>query len=419
MLATPIKKRLTIQEVVFNRTQRLYKFPRWQRHERKKKNNDYIEFRNELIESVFKNIDIPKIYLYSEPDGTYYYVIDGGHRIRTLDSFMNGETTVKLDDVIYFYKPSPFNDGPTTKKHESIKYFDEEQKDIFNSFKLDVVIYENISELNARDIFNKLNHQKPLTIAECINSFSSPFVDMILRIADVKYSIQNIDGDDIVTLYSEIMKTRKIDHHEYLTDFIALFSVIYYSNNSTSRINKNIYYEAGKNSLAFVKKIGVDDKVLKLEQEFINSLKRLFECILYIQNELPTDLKWKPKMGEIVGIHMIINDDYKSKSVIETITKVKPYMFKCFFFSVQKTAQMKREKILYSMAADGEIAYNEVSKEIIEYNRKLMKDFNNDGLIRAWGTTSQKNTAPLLIRKYLKQVIDSTVLQEKYSPNLL
>ena len=220
----------------------------------------------------------------------------------------------------------------------------------------------------------------------------------------------------IMNLYKDITVSRKIDHHEYLTDFVALFSVLHFTR---EEYTKNGYYEAGKKSLKFVKEeMGAEIINSEVEDEFIKSLERLFEAITYVQQELPVMLKWKPRMGEIMGFHMVINDLHKTSDVSEIMKKISPYIIKSLIFNDRNTEQKKTEALMLSMAVDGNIEYDDISNNIIKYNEELLIDLKNDHLIRSWGETNQKNKAPILISSYLEKVIKDKKLQDKYSNHL-
>ena len=67
-------------------------FPKWQREDCW--NDDY---RTTLIESILLCSDLPKIYLSKQPDGRFY-LLDGGHRTRTIKDFMDNNYYIIIDD---------------------------------------------------------------------------------------------------------------------------------------------------------------------------------------------------------------------------------------------------------------------------------------------------------------------------------
>ena len=73
-------------------------FPEWQREDCWKDN-----YKKELISSIFKGIDLPKIYLGDISDKDTVYIIDGGHRSRAISEFMKNEFSIVIDDIEIFY----------------------------------------------------------------------------------------------------------------------------------------------------------------------------------------------------------------------------------------------------------------------------------------------------------------------------
>ena len=72
-------------------------FPKWQRDDCW---DD--EYRVTLIESIMQKTDLPKIYLSKKVNGEFY-LIDGGHRTRTISSYMKNMFAITIDDDKVFY----------------------------------------------------------------------------------------------------------------------------------------------------------------------------------------------------------------------------------------------------------------------------------------------------------------------------
>lgn len=124
-----------------------------------------------LIDSIIRQIDIPKIYLRQLPPSSpfKYEIIDGQQRMRTIWEFMdvngNGfELSDECDDIIvdgrkYDISGCKYNEIPT-----------EVDIDRIQKYTLDVVIIQNATEDEIADLFYRLNNGTPLSPAEVRNS---------------------------------------------------------------------------------------------------------------------------------------------------------------------------------------------------------------------------------------------------------
>lgn len=120
-----------------------------------------------LIDSILRNIDIPKIYLREIKNGEYQYeVIDGQQRMRAIWDFLNnllplsGEAEeIEIRGKIYEASEKLYEELESTIKTDRI-----------HRYNLNVVIVSDATEDEIADLFYRLNNGKPLNPAEVRNS---------------------------------------------------------------------------------------------------------------------------------------------------------------------------------------------------------------------------------------------------------
>lgn len=112
-----------------------------------------------LIDSIFKDIDIPKIYLAFFSDENKYECIDGKQRINSILNFRNGDLKLESGERI-----SAFTD---TK--------------IFFEYKLAVSILIDPDPSEIQTMFYRLNIGKPLNGGELINAMPGDMRDFIFK----------------------------------------------------------------------------------------------------------------------------------------------------------------------------------------------------------------------------------------------
>lgn len=123
-----------------------------------------------LIDTILKDLDIPKIYLGKLGDRDYE-IVDGQQRISTVQEFHDGE--FKLDGEINGYDV----DG---------QYFDdlsEDQIRQFNDFKIHTVVLEDFTDEDIRAMFRKLQRGQPLNWREKLNAYPGSIVPLTRELA--------------------------------------------------------------------------------------------------------------------------------------------------------------------------------------------------------------------------------------------
>lgn len=130
----------------------------------------------ELLDSILKNIDIPKLYLVKTRDGESfdYECIDGKQRMSTLLSF---------------YKPDAGDDGPLTVRVAGDKFtyrqLQEEHPKLsakIDAFELTLVVYAVIDDEEfIREIFRRLQLGVRLNSGELLNSLTGGIRDFVFK----------------------------------------------------------------------------------------------------------------------------------------------------------------------------------------------------------------------------------------------
>jgi hypothetical protein len=166
-------KSISIQSHVANFKCSRLSMPAWQRNGQKIWQGEY---KSDLIESIMYGIDIPKIYLgvlHSEGPRGKPLIIDGGHRTRCLTAFMANIFPWEYKKEKIFYSEITGNE---TRSSRVMTY---EERGYFDNYQLTLVTYTDITEKQARTIFNRLQNAAPMAMADVVNSFESDLVEYL------------------------------------------------------------------------------------------------------------------------------------------------------------------------------------------------------------------------------------------------
>jgi hypothetical protein len=109
-----------------------------------------------LIDSLFAEYDIPKVYFHNKKDGdkTFYDVVDGQQRLKAILGFMNDEFPLSKDS-----RP-----GLSNKKYSDL---DVEDRIQFDMFTVDICFLQSgYDEDDINDMFLRLQFGTPLNAAE-------------------------------------------------------------------------------------------------------------------------------------------------------------------------------------------------------------------------------------------------------------
>lgn len=153
---------ITIKEM----TAMIIALPKWQRED------TWTElYRIELICSILRNHDLPKFYFAKIIGSGNRYLIDGGHRYRTIKKFINNEFYICIDGMCVYYNKEELDSNSRNLTEIERGYFD--------NYELSFTEYIDIEEKEARDIFNKLQNHCPMSIPDMINSMETHLIDYL------------------------------------------------------------------------------------------------------------------------------------------------------------------------------------------------------------------------------------------------
>ena len=153
-----------------------------------------------LIDTIFRNYDIPKIYLRKLPGGLEFEhgVADGQQRLRAIWDF--------LDDKFSISKESDPFDNFGDLKGKKYSKLSSDVQDSFCDFGLTIVEIFDASDIEIRDLFLRLQEGVSLNPAEKRNAFVGGMRDFIAELAAVphpvlpltKISNKRYDWDDLL-----------------------------------------------------------------------------------------------------------------------------------------------------------------------------------------------------------------------------
>jgi len=127
-----------------------------------------------LIDSILRDYDIPKIYLHKVDNDTYD-VVDGQQRIRAIWSFYDNEFALAKDaDAVNGHEVA-------NKKYDEL---DPDVTDIIDIYNLDLVILDDISDDEIREMFLRLQNGTSLKAQEKRNAIPGKMRDFVKSIAN-------------------------------------------------------------------------------------------------------------------------------------------------------------------------------------------------------------------------------------------
>lgn len=128
-----------------------------------------------LIDTILRNLDIPKFYLRDLTDGQYETeVVDGQQRLRAIWGFRKGEFSLAKD-------ADPVNGVEVSGL--SYDNLPEDLKDAFDSYSLDIVILQDCSLEEVEEMFVRLQNGSTLRAAEKRNALPGQMKYFIRKVA--------------------------------------------------------------------------------------------------------------------------------------------------------------------------------------------------------------------------------------------
>jgi len=226
---------MSVVDYIRNFRMNHYHLPTWQRGQQKIWTDEY---RGMLVSSILRGIDVPKVYI-GKIIGAESVIIDGGHRTRALRDFMDNQYGVEVGEERVFYSDM---EGPSEVRGRRV--MTEDERSVIRDFKLTIVTYDEITEKEARMIFNRLQNAAPMTMPDIVNSWESPLVDYLRSLEN-----QVFRGSTLYQHFENIKSLPKPENNEFLYHCLSWFTIINPAEESseTDQVNAMKYLEKGKN----------------------------------------------------------------------------------------------------------------------------------------------------------------------------
>lgn len=305
-------------------TSNKFMVPEWQRHDRWP-----ISWRIKLIESILLNSDIPKLYITNIKNTDINYLIDGGHRLRSIHAYINNCFPIEIDDDEVYYSKHPRPETPNSR------IMNNTELEIFNNYKLSITSYSNLTEKEARTKFNELQNSQPMTISDVINSHQSDLVDYLRT-----YSSNITHPDCYISKKMHELTSFPYKKNNYnISDVLYRMAALY-----TILFPLRLYYgidEKSKYSMcSVVQGNTIDSPCLKYikdhtdlisesdKQQFSESVLNLIELLI----------KWK-NVNKINLSLAIVNSLYHSKHYITNFSENK---FLDFIIKINEFNELKK-----------------------------------------------------------------------------
>ncbi len=213
------------------------------------------------IKSILENKPIGTFIFNINKKTNKYYILDGQHRINSIDKFYNGLIGVLINDVYIFYnKNTQYAQKLKEKTNKKIIELDEldeldeidnEWKKIFLETKIYIKEYQNLTENEMSDIINSINEGVKNDNVKNINNNifdKEKFYDQCSDIIfNKKYIELEISKKEILKKYIGYIGTI-IDNFDTFVDnndykLLNIKHVIRYHNNITNKNNHNLIIE--------------------------------------------------------------------------------------------------------------------------------------------------------------------------------
>ena len=233
------------------------------------------DYQKSLINSILNGIDIPKIYIGQIINTDIETIMDGGHRTRSINGFMNNNFSIKIEEQDVFY------DKQIDQSTRNTRILNNAEKRRFLTFELTVTTYINITEKDCRMIFNILQNAQPMSVPDVINSHQSNLVDYLRHISN-NYIIDGISLKDII-IQKKILKNVK--NSELLYQLASWFTILNPILNGEDDVEEEIamkYLEKGK-----TRDSKCLDYVKKYTDDITEDIKNNFEEMVIFLMEYP------------------------------------------------------------------------------------------------------------------------------------
>lgn len=286
-----------------------YTLPIWQRQDCWGKTN----FRKSLIESIMMGIDLPKIYI-GDIDGLGKVIIDGGHRTRAINAYLNNEYPISVNGNMVYY-----SECPTTTR--DMRVMTTVENEYINSYKITVCLYESLQESMGRKIFNKLQNAVPMSVPDVVGSFESPLVDTLRE--TLNYEV--LEDINVKQSFDLLKAFPKSENNEDLYQLLSFATICWPNVSDNNQMESLRWIEKGssKNSKCYQYLQNFDDNFVEgITDEMEIEFKQFLKAIITILNDhnvkFPTSdlntlchsIKWVPNfdLSKFIEFFNVVQD---------------------------------------------------------------------------------------------------------------
>lgn len=222
-----------------------------------------------FIDSIFKKIKIPKIYLHKARNK--YYIVDGQQRIETIRFFVNGRkengkiTNLRIPSKITGKRKDVYFKG--LSKKQSKKFLD---------YSITASLIKKGNDEEIRDLFRRLQRGRPLTEGEKLNAMPGNIVNIMRSLTEHRF-------------FKKCLTSRDKRHKFYHIAAVFLYL--------QDKIEDNTF----NNIVKFFRKNKEMDKHDKLYKHCWNNLTFLAKC--YKDDQIPSS-----RVGWLTSVYLFIAD---------------------------------------------------------------------------------------------------------------
>lgn len=210
-----------------------------------------------FINSVIKRImPLPLVFNIKTKDKNQWVCMDGKQRLTSLINFCNNKISTQLDNDEYiFYSVMPTEN----KRKRKYRVLTQEEKNRFNNTMIPLIIYENLTQSDERDIFQRIQFGSQMTEGELVLSL--------------------FGDEDVTTEYKKLCKKYKKYFSRYIrqkserSEEYELISYIL-----TGLNNETIHFPTKAERDTFLMKLTIEDLV-KIEEKLSVICKKIFENV--------------------------------------------------------------------------------------------------------------------------------------------
>jgi len=200
------------------------------------------------IKSILENKPIGTFIFNINKKTNKYYILDGQHRINSIEKFYNGLIGVLINDAYIFYNENTqYAQKLKEKTHIQIIELDDEWKKIFLETKIYIKEYQNLTENEMSDIIDSINEGvKNDNINNKNNNIfdKESFYDQCGEIIFKNKFFENTPKKELLKKYIGYIGTI-IDNYDNFIDnndykLLNIKHVIRYHNNIANKTNQNL-----------------------------------------------------------------------------------------------------------------------------------------------------------------------------------